>query len=427
MLDETIIIAEGGTGGDGSISFHRTKSNAFGGPDGGRGGSGGNIFITASSQVHTLYDVSLHRIFRAQHGVNGKGNNKTGAAGEDLTIYVPIGTEIWDYSDPSLYRGVASTHISYKKTKREEEEGLDEEEFEYSIKKDADTEWILSAHQHKDETNTDDTHNAIDTHANEENYSSFMNKEHIAHRDYKLGLVADLLVDGETVMVAKGGVSGLGNMSFKTSTNRAPYQKTKGHPGSKITLKLKLKKIADVGLVGFPNIGKSTLLTFLTNAVVKIGNYAFTTLYPNLGVLKEEATGSNCEINKSQEKPIIIADLPGLIKGSSLGKGLGLRFLTHVERCQALLFCIDSTSVTPEEDYETLKSELLAYNPMLCRKKIGILILRTDLEDTNMVINRIKNHCPEISFITSLSCHDDEDEKAYDFAKKMTAWIRETA
>jgi len=233
FIDEASILVIAGKGGSGCSSFRREKYIPFGGPDGGNGGKGGDVYIKTNSQLNTLVDYRHKRRFKAQSGKNGMGALRTGKGGDDLYIDVPIGTEI-----------------------------LDENGF----------------------------------------------------------LLFDLDVDGESVLIAKGAEGGRGNAVFKTSTNRAPRTFEPGEEGEERWIFFKLKLLADVGLVGFPNAGKSSFLKATTRSTTKVADYPFTTLIPQLGVLKYKG------------KDYILADIPGLIEGASEGKGLGHQFLAHVER-----------------------------------------------------------------------------------------------
>ncbi len=264
FLDRARIYILSGKGGDGSVSFRREKYVEFGGPDGGDGGRGGHVFAEAVDNLNTLIDYRYQQHFKAPGGTPGMGKNRTGGAGEDITIYVPTGTQIFE----------------------EDEETL----------------------------------------------------------------IADLDEPGERVLLAKGGNGGFGNARFKTSTNQAPRHANKGQLPEERTVWLRLKLIADIGLVGLPNAGKSTFLAAVSAAKPKIADYPFTTLHPQLGVVRVAAGAS-----------FTLADIPGLIEGASEGAGLGDRFLGHVERCAALLHLIDGTQEDVVEAYQVIRGELEAY------------------------------------------------------------------
>ncbi len=270
FLDQAKIYIASGWGGNGCSSFRREAFVEFGGPNGGDGGKGGDVFAEAIAGLNTLIDFRYAQHHKAQRGRNGAGRDRTGAGGEDKFIRVPVGTEIYD---------------------------LDTDE-----------------------------------------------------------LIADLTTVGQRVLIAEGGNGGWGNARFKTSTNRAPRQANPGHPGVERTLILRLKLIADAGLLGLPNAGKSTFQAAVTNAKPKIADYPFTTLHPGLGVVAMDG------------KEFVLADIPGLIEGASEGAGLGDRFLGHLERCAVLLHLVDGTSEDVVADYETIMGELAGYGGGLIDK-----------------------------------------------------------
>lgn len=295
FIDTAVITVKSGKGGDGHISFRREKGIPKGGPDGGNGGKGGDIYFVANKHLNTLLDFKYQPFYKAENGQPGGKSNKTGRDGKDLIIYVPCGTLIKNY-----------------------------------------------------ETNE---------------------------------LIADLVEDGQICLVAEGGKGGKGNAEFATPTNQAPRYAQKGAPGIEMKLLLELKVIADVGIVGFPNVGKSTLISVISAAKPKIADYPFTTLTPNLGIVKIDV-----------EKSFVVADIPGLIEGASKGKGMGNEFLRHIERTNCLLFLIDSLSENPLEDYKILKKELKNYNKSILEKSKVICFSKIDAitEDRLEQLKKIK-------------------------------------
>ena len=271
FLDLTKVQIRSGTGGNGCASFRREAYVEFGGPDGGDGGKGGDVWVEAVTGLNTLIDFRYQQHYFAQNGRGGQGRQMTGADGDDIILKVPVGTEI-----------------------------LDEEQ-----------EVVL----------------------------------------------ADLTVVGQRVRLAAGGNGGWGNLRFKTSTNRAPRKANSGQDGIVRDVWLQLKLIADVGLLGMPNAGKSTFLAATSNARPKIADYPFTTLHPNLGVVGIDET------------EFVVADIPGLIAGAHEGTGLGDRFLGHVERCAVLLHLVDATSEDPVDDYKIIINELEMYGGDLAGKQ----------------------------------------------------------
>ncbi|GBD23911.1 GTPase Obg [bacterium HR29] len=282
MLDSVVIEVIGGRGGHGYVSFHREKFVPKGGPDGGDGGRGGDVYLRAVDDVYTLEQYRSRRRFEAGPGGNGAANLKHGADGEDLVLDVPVGTVVIDEASGDV--------------------------------------------------------------------------------------IADLKRPGQRVLVARGGRGGWGNKRFATSTNQAPHYSQKGEPGQRVVLRLELRLLADVGLLGLPNAGKSTLLAAVSNAKPKIAAYPFTTLEPMLGVV---------EVGWER---FTLADLPGLIEGASEGYGLGFEFLKHVRRCRVLAHLVDCTSPDPVTDYELIRGELRAYDPSLDSIPEVLVVTKADLD-----------------------------------------------
>jgi len=277
FVDEVEIHVAAGHGGRGCLAFRREKRVPRGGPSGGDGGHGGSVFIVASPHTNTLINYRFHPEFTAERGEHGQGSNRTGHAGTDLELPVPIGTLVYQRTD-------------------------------------------------------------------DEGWSQ----------------LADLASEGQRVLVARGGRGGLGNAHFATSTNRAPRKVQPGEPGEEKRLRLELKLLADVGLVGFPNAGKSTLIARISAARPKIADYPFTTLTPNLGV-----------VGLSNDRSFVVADVPGLIEGAHRGLGLGHRFLKHLERTKALVHVVDVSGASgrnPVEDLDTVRRELELFAPELAAK-----------------------------------------------------------
>lgn len=294
FTDYVKIIAKAGDGGNGAISFRREKYVAAGGPDGGDGGKGGDVYFEVDPNSNTLIDFRFKKKFKAENGNNGEGSNKYGKSGENLTIKVPIGTVIKDASNNRV--------------------------------------------------------------------------------------LADLSQEGQRELVLKGGRGGKGNAHFATSTRQAPRFSQDGENGEEKELILELKLLADVGLIGFPNVGKSTFLGRTTSATPKIADYHFTTLEPNLGVVKTDYGDS-----------FVIADIPGIIEGASEGVGLGLQFLRHIERTRLLLHVIDvsgSEGRDPVDDFNKINSELQKYSKKLSERTQIIVANKIDsMQDENLYKN----------------------------------------
>ncbi len=301
FTDYTKIIIKSGDGGNGAISFRREKYVAAGGPDGGDGGKGGDIYFKVDKDKNTLIDFRYNKRYKAKNGENGSGARCNGKYGEDIYIGVPIGTII----------------------------------------KDAQTGKI----------------------------------------------VADLSKPNQVELVLKGGRGGKGNSHFATATRQAPRFSQDGEKGEEKEIILELKLLADVGLLGFPNVGKSTFLSTVTDAKPKIANYEFTTLEPNLGVVKSK-----------EGESFVIADIPGIIEGASQGVGLGLQFLRHVERTRLLLHVIDVSGIdgrNPIDDFNTINKELKKYSEKLATRKQIIVASKADIIQDETLYNELEKFAKE--------------------------------
>jgi len=320
FVDEAYIDISAGDGGAGCVSFRHEKFKEFGGPNGGDGGRGGHVFAVADVNLNTLVDYRFSRRHDAKRGEHGMGSDMFGAAGEDITLKMPVGTIISD----------------------------------------AETGEVLF----------------------------------------------ELLTPGEVITIAKGGDGGFGNLRFKSAINRAPRQKTPGWPGEKRNLKLELKLLADVGLLGMPNAGKSTLITAISNARPRIADYPFTTLHPNLGVVRV-----------APEQSFVVADLPGLIEGASEGAGLGHQFLRHLQRTRLLLHVIDmapfDATVDTVAQARAIVNELKKYDPKLYAKPRWLVLNKLDMIPLEQrpalvkdFVKRLKFKGPvfEISALTREGC-----------------------
>jgi GTP-binding protein len=284
FIDEVEINVRSGKGGDGIVHFRREKFVPFGGPDGGDGGKGGDVYFQVKSTLNTLSSFRNNQKFIAKDGFRGGGNNQTGKSGDDLKIDVPPGTLIFNLETGEL--------------------------------------------------------------------------------------IGDLVAEGQKLIVCKGGRGGRGNSKFASAKNKAPRVAEKGEPFEEIKLRLELKIIADIGLIGVPNAGKSTFLSVVTNAKPKIAPYPFTTLHPNLGVVRF-----------GYERSIVIADIPGLIEGAHLGIGLGHEFLKHIQRTRVLIHLLDGLSEDPLLDFAQINSELALFDPELSNKPQIVVFNKIDLPE----------------------------------------------
>ena len=311
FVDGALITVKAGDGGKGIVSFRREKNVARGGPDGGDGGKGGDVFLLGDDKLHSLLDYKYTDAYAAPSGKSGGKTNRRGADGKELVLPVPIGTLVYD-----------------------------------------------------------------------------------ADSDERIG---EILTDGERLAVAYGGKGGYGNRHFKSSVRRAPIKATSGFPGEKRKLKLELRILSDVGLVGLPNAGKSSFLAAATAAKPKVANYPFTTLDPACGVFAETVPGA--------ERGLILADLPGIIKGAAAGKGLGLEFLRHIRRARLLFHLTDLSGEDPAEDVRIFERELGAFDKNLLRIPRWILGSKADLPDAkhlSLRINQLKQFGLPVYSVSSL-------------------------
>ena len=307
FVDEVEIHVAAGHGGKGALSFRREKFVPRGGPDGGDGGHGGSVYLVARANLNTLLNFRFQKLFEARNGAQGEGSMRTGKSGADITLDVPIGTQVFE--------------------------------------KRGDDEYVL---------------------------------------------IADLTTEGDPIEIAKGGLGGQGNARYATSTNRAPRRTQPGLPGEERDLRLQLKLLADVGIVGYPNAGKSTIISRISAAKPKIADYPFTTLTPNLGV-----------VGLSGDRSFVAADVPGLIEGAHEGHGLGHRFLSHLERTRVLIHVVDVSSATgrdPVADFETITRELQMFpgrdatGERLQDKPVVVAANKIDALDEPARLERLRDH-----------------------------------
>ncbi|MCD6302979.1 MAG: GTPase ObgE [Anaerolineae bacterium] len=331
FIDQVVIRVRGGDGGDGCVSFRREKYVPLGGPNGGNGGAGGDVYLRVDPHQNTLLRFARERNFEAPSGEHGQGSGKQGAGGADLYINVPSGCVI---------------------------------------------------------------------------------------RDAITGeVMGDLTEPGQTLLVAKGGRGGRGNEAFKSPTRQAPRFAEKGAPGERRRIEIELRLLADVGLVGKPNAGKSTLLSRISAARPKIGDYPFTTLQPHLGVVRVDDFTS-----------FVAADIPGLIEGAHQGAGLGHAFLRHIRRTRLLVHLLDGMSMDPIADYDGINDELAAYDGELAAKPQIVVLTKQDLPDSRemlpLVREVLEEREQEVLGISAVS-GEGIDELLYRIADRLTALSKE--
>lgn len=313
FIDSAKFMIKSGNGGRGCVSFRREKFIQLGGPDGGDGGKGGDVYFKVDKNTHTLAFYKGKKEFRAKNGADGTSKKMAGKKGSDLILSVPPGTCVYD--------------------------------------------------------------------------------------DDNKVLLFDLKDDGEKKLILSGGKGGLGNVHFKNSINQRPTYAQPGVSGKSLNLRLELKSIADVGLVGFPNVGKSTLISVVSNAKPEIANYEFTTLTPKLGVVKVD------EFND-----FIMADIPGIIENASEGRGLGLKFLKHIERTKISLFVLDMTRDLKYQ-YNTLKDEIKKFSTSLAENKFAIILTKCDIcENCDEIY---KSFLKEFDFLPKQNLLDFDPKRPY--------------
>ncbi len=323
FIDNAEIELSSGKGGPGATSFRQEKFVLKGGPDGGDGGRGGDVYFVVDKNSHTLSSFRGRHHMKAKNGAPGEGRKKSGKKGQSIDVVVPPGTQVID---------------------------------------------VLTG-----------------------------------------DVLLDLVEDGTRVKFLEGGKGGLGNWHFRSSTNQRPSYSQPGLPGEVRKVRLELKLIADVGLVGVPNVGKSTLISTISNARPEIANYEFTTLTPKLGVVSTDDFAS-----------FVMADIPGIIEGASDGRGLGLEFLKHIERTKFLLFMLDLANYRPlEEQYRVLKEEIAKFSDTLKDRHYAIALTRVDAANVDEVNERIK------TFIASLGKGVDQKDNIYKFSDQYPAYIQD--
>jgi len=352
FVDRIKVFAQAGSGGRGSVSFRREKFVPKGGPDGGDGGLGGDVILRADRHVDNLSNLFYEPIIKAKNGGHGMGKKMHGRSAPSKILKVPVGTIVWPAED----------------RKRP------------------------APNAQRSTPNSDESA--------------------ISNQQSAIEPLVDLTRDGQEFVLCQGGAGGKGNVHFKSSRNRAPREYTEGEEGEQGHFLLELRTIADAGLVGYPNAGKSTLLRKISAARPKVAAYPFTTLHPIIGV-----------VDFSGYRRATIADIPGLIEGAHRGLGLGHEFLRHVTRCRIFLFVVDvagSEGRNPVEDLQQLRKELDLYDPLLSQRPWFIIANKMDLPGVEENLDALRKKFPKIDIVPISAAKGDGIEE---LKKKLARWL----
>ena len=397
FIDRVRILVRAGDGGNGAVAWRRESHEPMGGPAGGDGGRGGSVILRAQEGMSTLLDLKYQQHYVAKPGGRGLSKSKNGRGAEDLVIRVPAGTIVY-YEGEAGEPGDPPPWV-----RRAREEGRDESDDEMEVVYVVDG--MPSGDESDESEDGDDDAQAFEGDAFEEDAfeeDAFDEGEDEApptdaelfageddepwydgHPEWAVGdAIGDLTEDGEELVVANGGRGGRGNIHFRSSTNRAPDKAEPGSPGEAIWIRLELKLLADVGILGFPNVGKSTLIRRISRSRAEVGAYPFTTLVPQLGV-----------VELSGMRQMVVADVPGLVRGASQGRGLGHDFLRHLERTRVLLHLLSpdpGEGREPLADLEALEEELTAYGDMFEGRPRVVALNKIDTPEGDALLHDLK-------------------------------------
>jgi len=352
FVDRIKVFAQAGSGGRGSVSFRREKFVPKGGPDGGDGGRGGDVILRADRHIDNLSDLFYEPIIKAKNGGHGMGKKMHGRSAPSKIVKVPVGTIVWPAED----------------RKRP-------------------------------------TPNA-------QRLAPNSDESAISNQQSAIEPLIDLTRDSQEFVLRRGGAGGKGNVHFKSSRNRAPREYTEGEEGERGHFLFELRTIADAGLVGYPNAGKSTLLRKISAARPKVAAYPFTTLHPIIGV-----------VEFSEYRRAAIADIPGLIEGAHRGLGLGHEFLRHITRCRIFLFVVDvagSEGRNPVEDVQQLRKELDLYDPLLSQRPWFVIANKMDLPNAQENLNALRRKFPKIDIVPISAA---KAEGIDELKKKLAEWL----
>ncbi|KAI7858539.1 obg family GTPase CgtA [Circinella umbellata] len=393
FIDLVRIVAKGGNGGDGCVSFHREKFLAKGPPNGGNGGRGGNVVIRACADETTLRH--LGRVCSGKRGQSGMGGGRHGTMGADLVVNVPVGTVVRERAIQPKEQDEDQFY-----NKESEDETLEER-------------WVFFPREDQQRDLPEGKVNffkqAQRMMTQEDKYLNWRAR----HEDNSL-IHADLTEPDQEIVICRGGAGGYGNPHFLTNENRSPKFATRGRKGETREFELELKTIADIGLVGMPNAGKSTLLGAISNAHPKQGDYAFTTLHPFVGT-----------VDFADMYQLTVADIPGLIEGAHRNVGLGHAFLRHVERAKILVYVVDLNGESPWEDLKTLQNELEAYRPGLTKQQSLIVANKADqVRRAKDNLERLQAEVTNIPIVTVSARYEKNILKLTSTMRKMVEQVR---
>ncbi|MSU03649.1 MAG: GTPase Obg [Pedosphaera sp.] len=372
FVDEITVFAQAGHGGKGCVALHREAYVAKGGPSGGNGGGGGSVILEADHDLNNLINQFFKPRLIAQEGEPGMGKGMDGHAGRDLIVKVPCGTMVWRLPRKEVIEPLT-------------EEGMEASPTPPPLKLDAGERAVLR---------TSGGERALEI-----NWSDEPESLEIVEIPATEELVADLTTNGQRFVICEGGRGGLGNRNFATSRRQTPRFAQPGEPGDEGDFRFELRILAEIGLVGYPNAGKSTLLAAISRARPKVAPYPFTTLHPQIGILEYE-----------DHRRLTICDVPGLIEGAHMNVGLGHKFLRHIRRCKILVILIDMAGTdnrAPWDDYKNLLSELELYDPELLNKPRLVVANKMDEEVSASNLKKFKRRIPKTPVLPIAAAFDE--------------------